>query len=153
LCTTAPLSRRKPVQQMITIPSLMTVGEGAIMVARPWCLPLSLTFWDAGHGPRRAGATPKGDDRYGSAVRVGAIPCGRPLASLHIIVEQYSRVYLFPCIMQCICKVMLGERASIQHAAPCRHRRRAIQSNFRPFANAHKGLRPYSPMAARKVRS
>ncbi len=30
-------------------------------------------------------------------------------------------LYQADCIMQCICKVMLGERASIQHVAPCRH--------------------------------
>ena len=71
------------------------------------------------------------------------------ISSLNSIVE----FILFSCIMQSICKGMPGERASIQHAAPCRHRRRALQSNSRPFANTHKGLRPYSPMAARKVRS
>src|SRR6266705_2780695 len=34
---------------------------------------------------------------------------------LHITVGTYSRVYFILCIMQCICKVMLVERASIQH--------------------------------------
>jgi len=41
------------------------------------------TFWDARQCRGSDGlacAAPKGDD-HGSAVRVGAIPCGRPLAS------------------------------------------------------------------------
>src|SRR5215813_2774962 len=45
----------------------------------------------------------------------------RDKAVIRLIVEQYSRVYLITCIMQCICKVIRAGWASIQNAAPRRH--------------------------------
>src|SRR5713226_10451489 len=55
------------------------------------------TFWDAWQGLGRAGAATQGDDRYGSAVRVGAIPCGRPLASLSIHIIRGIHYGTFAC--------------------------------------------------------